>query len=69
MREDRKPQQILEARIEGKRGRGRPRKVWMNDIKEAAGRREKTIQEDRSINFHSRDHIQGHQTCLICNMS
>ena len=26
-----KPRQILEARIEGKRGRGRPRKVWMDD--------------------------------------
>jgi hypothetical protein len=34
--EDRKPRQILEARTEGKRGRGRPRKVWMDDIKEAA---------------------------------
>ena len=33
MAEDRKPRQILEARIEGKRGRGRPRKVWMDDIK------------------------------------
>jgi hypothetical protein len=28
MEEDRKPRQILETRIEGKRGRGRPRKVW-----------------------------------------
>jgi hypothetical protein len=49
MAEDRKPRQILEARIEGKRGRGRPRKVWMDDIKEAAGRRGKTIQEARSM--------------------
>jgi hypothetical protein len=39
MAEDRKPRQILEARIEGKRGRGRQRKEWMDDIKEAAGRR------------------------------
>jgi hypothetical protein len=45
MAEDRKPRQILDARIEGKRGRGRPRKVWMDDIKEAAGRKGKTIQE------------------------
>jgi hypothetical protein len=44
MAEDRKPRQILE----GKRGRGRPRKVWIDDIKEAAGRRGKTIQEARS---------------------
>jgi hypothetical protein len=49
MAEDRKPRQILEARIEGKRGRGRPRKVWMDDITEAAGRRGKTIQEARSM--------------------
>jgi hypothetical protein len=48
MAEDRKPRQILEARIEGKRRRGRPRKVWMDDIKGAAGRRGKTIQEIRS---------------------
>jgi hypothetical protein len=32
MLEDRKPRQILEARVEGKRGRGRPRNVWMDDI-------------------------------------
>jgi hypothetical protein len=44
MAEDRKPRQILE----GKRGRGRPRKVWIDDIKEAPGRRGKTIQEARS---------------------
>jgi hypothetical protein len=49
MAEDRKPRQILEARIKGKRGRGRPRKVWMDDIKEAVGRRGKTIQEVRSM--------------------
>jgi hypothetical protein len=47
MAEDRKQRQILEARREGKRGRGRPRKVWMDDIKEAAGRRGKIIQEAR----------------------
>jgi hypothetical protein len=47
MAEDRKTRQILEARIKGKRGRGRPRKVWMDDIKEAAGRKGKTIQEAR----------------------
>jgi hypothetical protein len=45
MAEDRKPRKILEARIEGKRGRSRPRKVWMDDIKEEAGKRGKTIQE------------------------
>jgi hypothetical protein len=44
-----KPRQILEARIEEKRGRGTPRKEWMDDIKETAGRRGKTIQEDRSM--------------------
>ena len=55
MAEDRKPRQILEARIEGKRGRGRPRKVWMDDIKEAAGRRGKTIQEARSIAMTRKD--------------
>jgi hypothetical protein len=49
MAEDRKPRQILEARIEGKIGRRRQRKVWMDDIKEAAGRRAKTIQEARSM--------------------
>jgi hypothetical protein len=31
MAEDRKPRQILEVRIEGKRGRDRSRKVWMGD--------------------------------------
>jgi hypothetical protein len=46
MAEDRRPRQILEARIEGKRGRGRPRKVWMDDIKEAAGRRAKGKEEE-----------------------
>jgi hypothetical protein len=40
MTEDRKLRQILEARIEGKRGRGRPRKVWMDDIK-------KQLEEDK----------------------
>jgi hypothetical protein len=39
--EDRKPRQIVETRREGKRLRSRPRKVWMNDIKEAAARRGK----------------------------
>jgi hypothetical protein len=48
MAEDRKPRQILEARIEGKRERGRPGKVWMDDL-EAAGRRGKTIQEARCM--------------------
>jgi hypothetical protein len=41
MAEERKPRQILEARIEGKRGR--PIKVWMDDVNEAAGRRGKTM--------------------------
>jgi hypothetical protein len=49
MAENRQPRQILEARIEGKRQRGRPRKLWMDDIKEATGRRGKTIQEARSM--------------------
>jgi hypothetical protein len=53
--EDRNPRQILEARIDGKRGRGRPRKVWMDDIKEAAGRRGKTIQEARSMTMTRQD--------------
>jgi hypothetical protein len=56
MAEDRKPRQILKARIEGKRGRGRPRKVWMNDIKEAAVRRGKTIQEARSMAMTRKDY-------------
>jgi hypothetical protein len=55
MAEDRKPRQILEARREGKRGRGRPRRVWMNDIKEAAGRRGKTIQEARCMAMTRKD--------------
>jgi hypothetical protein len=55
MAEDRKPRQILEARIEGKRERGRPRKMWMDDIKEAAGRRGKTIQEVRSMAMTRKD--------------
>jgi hypothetical protein len=55
MSEDRKPRQILEARIEGKRGRGGPRKVWMDDIEEAAGRRGKTIQEARSMAITRQD--------------
>jgi hypothetical protein len=54
-RMDRKPRQILEARIEGKRGRGRPRKVWMDNIKETAGRRGKTIQEARSMAMTRKD--------------
>jgi hypothetical protein len=45
MAEDRKPRQILEARMEGKRRRGRPRKMWMDNIKEAGGKRGKIIQE------------------------
>jgi hypothetical protein len=55
MAEERKPRQILEARIEGKRGRGRPRKVWMDDIKEVVGRRGKTIQEARSMAMTRKD--------------
>jgi hypothetical protein len=55
MAEDRNPRQILEARKEGKRGRGRPRKVWMDDIKEATGRREKKIQEARSKAMRKQD--------------
>jgi hypothetical protein len=43
------------AKIKGKRGRGRPRKVWMGDIKEAAGRRGKTIQEARSMAMTRKD--------------
>ena len=60
--EERKPRQILEARIEGKRGRGRPRKVWMDDIKEAAGRRGKTIQEARSMAMTRKDLEDGPRT-------
>jgi hypothetical protein len=55
MAEDRKLRQILETMIEGKRGRGRPRKVWMDDIKEAAGRRGKTIQKARSMAMTRKD--------------
>jgi hypothetical protein len=55
MADDRKPRQILEARIEGKRRRGRPRKVWMDDIREAAGRRGKSIQEARSMAMKRQD--------------
>jgi hypothetical protein len=55
MAEDRKPRQILEARIGGKRGRCRPRKVWMDDIKEAAGKRGKTIEEARSMAMTRKD--------------
>jgi hypothetical protein len=33
MTEDRKSRQILEARIEGKRERGSPRKVWLDDTR------------------------------------
>jgi hypothetical protein len=55
MAEDRKPRQILDARIEGKRGRGRPRKVWMDDVKEAAGRKGKTIQEARCMTMTRKD--------------
>jgi hypothetical protein len=55
MAEDRKLRQILEARIEGNRGRRRPRKVWMDDIKQAAGRRGKTLQEARSVAMTRKD--------------
>jgi hypothetical protein len=55
MAEDRKPRRILEARIKGKRGRDRPRKVWMDHIKEAVGRRGKTIQEARSMAMTRKD--------------
>jgi hypothetical protein len=55
MAEDRQPRQILEARIEAKRGRCRPRKLWMDDITEAAGRRGKTIQEARSMAMTRQD--------------
>jgi hypothetical protein len=55
MAEDRKPRQILEAKLDGKRGRGRPRKVWMDDIKEAAGRRGKNTEETRSMAMTRKD--------------
>jgi hypothetical protein len=55
MAEDRKPTQMLEARIEGKRRRDRPRKAWMDDIKESAGRKGKTIQEARSMTMTRQD--------------
>jgi hypothetical protein len=55
MAEDRKPRQLLEARIEGKRERGRPRKVWMDDIKERAGKRRKTMQKATSMAMTRKD--------------
>jgi hypothetical protein len=55
MAKDRKPRQIREARIEGKKGRGRSRKVWMDYIKEAVGRRGKTIHEARSMTMTRKD--------------
>jgi hypothetical protein len=55
MAEDRKPRQILEARTEGKRGRRRPKKMWMDDIKETAERRGKTTDEARSMAMTRKD--------------
>jgi hypothetical protein len=45
MAEERKPRQILGARRIGKRGRGRPRKMWEDVIEELGRQKGKTMSE------------------------
>ena len=39
MEEDRKPREVMEARPEGRRGRGRPRLEWEGYVERLAARR------------------------------
>ena len=45
MDERRKPKQIMEARTDGRRGKGRPRKAYMDKIEDIARKCEKGIGE------------------------
>lgn len=49
MREDRLPKRALEARVEGRRPSGRPRKTWTDGIEEQARIRGKTIADVKRI--------------------
>ena len=43
MPKERIPRKCWEARMEGRKGRGRPRTSWMDGIKEAGRKRGKTL--------------------------
>ena len=45
MSKDRLPRKCMEARMEGSRTRGRPRKIWMDRVKELGRKRGKILKE------------------------
>ena len=45
MKEDRLPKRIMEARPEGRRGRGRPRMEWEEYMERLSNKRGKTLKE------------------------
>ncbi|KAJ4433721.1 hypothetical protein ANN_16032 [Periplaneta americana] len=49
MREERKPKQVMEAMTEGRKGRRRPRTIYMDNIEMMARKREKGVEELRRM--------------------
>ena len=55
MDERRKPRQIMEARTEGRRGRGRPRKAYVDKIEDIARKNGKGVGEMKRMATNRED--------------